>query len=148
MSEDSYGPPGPSTPKTTPFSEDERGVVYQEMTQVWAGPMPPSFELANLDKAVPGLAREVADEFRAEARHRRKIENRKSTVDSVCMILGYVMAGGFAGGCFATIWHAIDTQAYATAGLVATGALVGGISAFLGNAVIKRKVKQSEPEED
>ena len=108
------------------------------MTQIWAGPMPPSFELANLDRVVPGLAREVADEFRAEAAHRRRLENRRSAMDAAATGLGYAMAGVFAAGCFVTIWHAIDAQAYTTAGIIATGALVGDISAFLGNAAVRR----------
>ena len=126
--------------------EEHEALYHQEMTHVWAGPMPPSFELANLDKVVPGLAREVADEFRAEAKNRRRLENRKSKTEAAAALLGYLMAAGFAFGCFFTIWHAIEEQAYATAGIIATGALVGGISAFLGNAALQRKTRVDEPD--
>ncbi len=58
------------------------------------------------------------------------------------------MAAGFVFGCFYTIWHAIEEQAYATAGIIATGALVGGISAFLGNAALQRRNKTAEADDE
>lgn len=133
-----------------PHEDLEQEVVYREMTQIWAGPMPPSFELESLNRVVPGLAREVADEFRAEAKHRRKIENRSSIGDLVGMVLGYIMAGAFAAGCFLIIWHAIDARAYSTAGIIAAGALVAGISAFRSVKSLQRKSKaeQDDPDDD
>ena len=58
--------------------------------------------------------------------------------------------GAFAAGCFLIIWHAIDARAYSTAGIIAAGALVAGISAFRSVKSLQRKSKaeQDDPDDD
>ena len=81
---------------------------------------------------MPGLAREIVDEFRAEAKHRRSIEARASRIEAASELLGKTMALIFAGGCFGVTLFAIAHDADWVAGVIGGGTIVSGIAAFLG----------------
>ena len=100
--------------------------------EIWSGPIPPPAALENFERAVPGLAREIVDEFRAEARHRRSLEARASRTESASELLGKIMALIFACGCFGVTLYAIAHNADWVAGVIGGGTIVSGIAAFLG----------------
>lgn len=81
---------------------------------------------------MPGLAREIVDEFRAEAHHRREIEARASRTESASELLGKAMALVFACGCFGVTIYAVAHDADWVAGVIGGGTIVSGIAAFLG----------------
>lgn len=100
--------------------------------EVWSGPIPPPAVLESFERALPGLAREIVDEFRTEARHRREIEARASRTEAASELLGKAMALIFAGGCFGVTVYAVAHDANWVAGVIGGGIIVSGIAAFLG----------------
>lgn len=83
------------TDGTEPSSPDP-----SRRAEVWSGSIPPPAALESFERAMPGLAREIVDEFRAEARHRREIEARASRTEAASELIGKAMALLFACGCF------------------------------------------------
>ena len=99
--------------------------------EVWSGPIPPPAVLESFERAMPGLAREIVDEFRAEAKHRRDIEARASRTEAASELLGKAMALLFACGCFGVTVYAVAHDADWVAGVIGGGTIVSGIAAFL-----------------
>lgn len=99
--------------------------------EVWSDPIPPPAVLEGFERALPGLAREIVDEFRAEAKHRREIEVRASRTEAASELLGKAMALLFAGGCFGVTVYAVAHDADWVAGVIGGGTIVSGIAAFL-----------------
>lgn len=87
--------------------------------------------LEAFERAVPGLAREIVDEFRMEAKHRRSLESRASWLEATSELLGKALALLFAIGCFLVTFYAIDHGADWVAGIIGGGTIVSGIAAFL-----------------
>ena len=81
---------------------------------------------------MPGLGREIVDDFRTEAKHRREVEARASRTEAAGELLGKAMALVFACGCFGVTVYAVAHDADRVAGGIGGGAIVSGIAAFLG----------------
>ncbi len=71
-------------------------IRLETKTVYWEGPLPHPQILIEYEKAVPGLAAKLAEEFSAEAQHRRDFENSALRESIKVDILGRISALIFA----------------------------------------------------
>lgn len=126
---------------------DESGRVSPDRVQITAesfrGPLPRPHVLREYDEAVPGLAREIVDQWKDETTHRHKTIDSLSETDRESTktfykaeLVGQIIAGILFLGILAVVAYAIAEHqtAIGVAGVVAAGGV-----GYLGSAPHKHK---------
>lgn len=120
--------------------EDPRSrITHTQVT--WQGPLPPPDALQAFEDIHPGAAGEIIAEFRAEAAHRRKQENREGRFREFEGYAGQVSAIVFALAALGVAGYAVSVHEPWIGSIVGGGVIVSGIIALRTG----RKTDQRQP---
>ena len=97
----------------------------------WQGPLPPPDALQAFEDIEPGAAAQIIEEFRAEAAHRRKQEDREARLRVRETHVGQGLAIAFVVMMVGLIAFAIWMRAPWVAGVLGTGVIAAGVVAFI-----------------
>lgn len=126
--------PAPASEPTLPAVGTVPGlVIASAQVQSFTGPMPPPDYLRQYNEIVPGAAKDILDEFRANGAHQREMERLALTAATTTERRGQWIACGLVLVGFGLIMALALTQHDTVAGIVA-GTLLGAvITGFVAN---------------
>ena len=119
---------GPSTP-IGPGPHPPQQITRQ--TLEWEGPLPPPQALEAFERAVPGSAELIVQEFVTEAHHRRELEKKEGSLIFIDNFVGRASAIAFAAGGFGVTSLAIVYDSPWVGGIVGGGMIVSGMAVLL-----------------
>jgi uncharacterized membrane protein len=114
--------------------------------QGWQGPLPPPDALRAFEEACPGAAKDILQEFKAEADHRRKQEDREARLQVRQSLIGQLSALIFGLAALGVAGFAALHGAQWLGGIVGGGVIVSGMVALLSGRSPSRTSQKSDAE--
>ncbi len=116
---------------------DAEGQLLASVSVQWEGPLPPPAALKAFEDVHPGASAILIEEFRTEARHRR----RREMLESIEFLIGRCSAILFGLAALAAAAFAAVRNAEWFASILGGGVIVGGMVALI-------KTRVGDPDKD